>query len=82
MTQDTSWLGEIMSTVSLTNKAAEPYPSHQLDPCGIQILTSIGCFQTSTMDTAKVLPECFPVLEIVRMWEEAIKPNPGAVDCH
>ena len=29
------------------------------------------------MDTAKVHPECFPVLKIVRMWVAAIKPDPG-----
>ena len=39
-------------------------------------------FQTSTMDAAKVLPECFPVLKIVRTWAAAIKPDPRAKEPH
>ena len=34
------------------------------------------------MGTAKVLPECFPVFKIVRMWAAAIKCNPGAEESH
>ena len=34
------------------------------------------------MDAAKVLPECFLVLEIVRMWVAAIQPNPVAMVPH
>ena len=44
------------------------------------MLTSIGHFKNTTMDTAKVLPKCFPVLEIFRMWVAAIKPDPGAME--
>ena len=43
---------------------------------------SVGHFQTGTMSTAKVLPECFPLLEIVRMWVTTIKPDPGAIEAH
>ena len=32
------------------------------------------------MDAAKVLPECFLVLEIVWTWPATIQPNPGAVE--
>ena len=32
------------------------------------------------MDTANVLLEHFPILEIVRMWVAAIKPNPGEIE--
>ena len=34
------------------------------------------------MDAAKVLPKCFPVLEIVRTWATAIRPNPGVLELH
>ena len=34
------------------------------------------------MDAAKVLSECFPILEIVRTWVAAIKPDPGATESH
>ena len=32
------------------------------------------------MDAAKVLPECFPVLEIVKMQVAAIQPDPEAME--
>ena len=34
------------------------------------------------MDAATVLPECFPVLKIVRVWAAAIKPDPEAKESH
>ena len=40
----------------------------------------VGHFQTSAMDAAEVLSECFPVLEIVRMQASAVKSNPGALE--
>ena len=32
------------------------------------------------MDAAKVLPEHFPVLEIVRLWVTTIKPDTGTLE--
>ena len=43
---------------------------------------SIGHFQTSAMDTAKVLSEYFLVLDIVRTWVATIKPDRGTVEPH
>ena len=40
----------------------------------IWVLMSIGCFQTSTMDAAKVLLEHFLVWKIVGTWAAAIEP--------
>ena len=43
---------------------------------------SIGNFQASAMDAAKVLLGYFPVLEGVQMLVAAIQPDPGALKPH
>ena len=73
------WVGQLLNECTLVS--ADPYAGGMalLNP---QLLASIGHIQTSTMDTAKVLSECFPVLKGIGMWAAAIQPNPGAEKPH